>query len=63
VKAGLLETWTAGIIHHVRQLHAFAPEAKVIVTGADAPLLSAMGEIRPDLLFDGLRSLSRSLFS
>lgn len=63
VKAGLIETWTAGIIHHVRQLHAFAPEANVIVTGADAPLLSAMGEIRPDLLFDGLRSISRSLFS
>jgi type III pantothenate kinase len=63
VKAGLLETWTAGIIHHVRQLHAFVPEAKVIVTGADATLLSAMGEIRPDLLFDGLRSISRSLFS
>ena len=63
LKAGLLETWTAGIVHHIRQLHAFEPDAKVVLTGADAPLLAALGDIRPDLLFDGLRSLSRSLFS
>lgn len=63
LKAGLLETWTAGLIHHVRQLHAFAPEAQVVLTGADAELLSRLGMVRPDLLFDGLKSLSRSLFS
>lgn len=63
LKAGLLESWTAGIIHHVRQLHAFAPEAAVVVTGADAQWLSSLGQICPDLLFDGLRSLNRSLFS
>lgn len=63
VKAGLLETWTAGIVHHLRQLRAFAPEAGVVLTGADALLLASLGEVKPDLLFDGLRSLSHSVFS
>lgn len=59
LKAGLVESWTAGIIHHIRQLHAFSPEAQVVVTGADASVIQTLGEVRPFVLFDGLRSLSR----
>lgn len=59
LKAGLLESWVAGITHHVRQLHAFAPDAVVMVTGSDANLLATIGEVKPDLMFDGLRALIR----
>lgn len=59
LKAGLLESWVAGITHHVRQLHAFAPDAVVMVTGSDAGLLTSVGEVKPDLMFDGLRALTR----
>ncbi len=59
LKAGLLESWVAGITHHVRQLHAFAPEAVVMVTGNDAALLSSIGQVKQDLMFDGLRALTR----
>lgn len=59
LKAGLLESWVAGITHHVRQLHAFAPDAVVMVAGNDASLLTSIGEVKPDLIFDGLRALTR----
>lgn len=61
LQAGLLETWRAGILHHVRQLHAVDPDADVVLTGSDAPLLTGLGESVPDLMFDGLSSLSRTL--
>ncbi len=59
LKAGLLESWVAGITHHVRQLHAFAPDAVVMVTGNDAGLLSSIGQVKQDLMFEGLRALTR----